>query len=68
MGPKNHLRIDENTQLTLEQNEEPKQKKKEVIIQLLGGTLRSKLNGLEKNQSFTIRTPTAVGGCEEPTL
>ena len=60
IGDKNHLRIDENTKMVLKKEEKP-QGDKEIILELMAGSMRAKLDDLN-GQVFTVRTPTAVAG------
>ena len=64
LSPKNHMRIDSNTKLTLERpGKEEKSGKEMIMIKLMAGTVRTKLDGLmESNEVFSIRTPSAVAG------
>lgn len=62
MGKKNNLFIAENSKLTLNRPTADG-KKKEIMIKLMAGTIRSKLDGLkETGEVFSIRSPTAVAG------
>jgi hypothetical protein len=63
MGDKNNLFITANSKVTLHHPTSDGKKKKEVMIKLMAGSIRSKLNGLkDENITFTIRSPTAVAG------
>ena len=60
VGPKNNIKIDQNSKMTLTREKQDNEKDN-IIIELMAGTLRSKLDQLE-GQAFTIRSPVAVAG------
>jgi hypothetical protein len=60
VGEKNHIHIDANTKMVLIR-EEKIEDDQEIIIELMAGTIRSKLDDLE-GQAFSIRSPVAVAG------
>lgn len=62
MGDKNNLFITANSKITLH-HPTSDGKKKEVMIKLMAGSIRSKLDGLKDTDTvFSIRSPTAVAG------
>lgn len=59
MGDKNNIHVAEDSKLTLTKKWDGK--KEEILLELLSGSLRCKLDSL-KGRSFRIKTPVAVAG------